>query len=232
MVILQMYALHGFVILPEVRRYGKRPGQARNPYSDTTLFFARSDIFCKHLFHTAVYTQMDTRQLKFEALVNAYSAELYRYAYWLTQHAVLAEDLVQEAFLRAWRALDSLRDADAAKAWLFTILRREIARHFAKNTEHTLSLEQDMPDEQLATPDPGLAHIDNLIVQQALARLPLIYREPLLLQVLNGYSCEEIAKLLGITAGTVMTRLCRARQQMRLALGEAPAANKPYGEHA
>ena len=65
------------------------------------------------------------RQQQFEGLVRAHSGELYRYAYWLCGQDALAQDLVQETFLRAWRSLDALRDDVAAKAWLATILRRE-----------------------------------------------------------------------------------------------------------
>src|SRR5579864_8966210 len=68
-------------------------------------------------------TAVSTRQQQFEALVRAHSGELYRYAYWLSGESALAQDLVQETFLRAWRSLDSLRETVAAKSWLTTILR-------------------------------------------------------------------------------------------------------------
>lgn len=70
----------------------------------------------------------DRGQTTFEALVRAYSAELYRYAYWLCRDRFAAEDLVQEAFARAWQSWDGLRDDRAAKGWLYTILRNEHAR--------------------------------------------------------------------------------------------------------
>ena len=75
---------------------------------------------------------MSTKQVRYEALVKALHADLFRYAYWLTHDKQVAEDLVQETFLRAWRALDSLKDEKAAKSWLITILRRENARRFER----------------------------------------------------------------------------------------------------
>ena len=68
------------------------------------------------------------RQTRFERLVERYATDLYRYAVWLCGSQALAEDLVQEAFMRAWRSLDSLKEDSAAKSWLFTIVRRENAR--------------------------------------------------------------------------------------------------------
>ena len=161
---------------------------------------------------------MANRQAQFEALVQAYSADLYRYAVWLCHSTDVAEELVQETFMRAWKALDSLHDSKAAKAWLITILRRENARRFQrKRPEHDV-IDALEPDE-LAT-GTGLEQVDDLNMQQALGKLDEAYREPLLLQVLGGYSCEEIGELLGLTAQAVMTRLFRARQKMRLYLTE------------
>ncbi|WP_280136463.1 sigma factor, partial [Aeromonas bivalvium] len=70
---------------------------------------------------------MADKQKKYEALVHALHGDIYRYAYWLCRDPHVAEDLVQETYLRAWRAIDSLVDDKAAKPWLITILRRENA---------------------------------------------------------------------------------------------------------
>ncbi|HCB10164.1 MAG TPA: RNA polymerase subunit sigma, partial [Alteromonas sp.] len=75
---------------------------------------------------------MKEKTLRYEALVRALHGDIYRYAYWLTNDKSTAEDIVQETFLRAWRALDSLQDEKAAKSWLITILRRENARRFER----------------------------------------------------------------------------------------------------
>ena len=77
---------------------------------------------------------MKNKEQQFQALVDAYHKPLYRYAYWLTSDESVAEDLVQETFMRAWRSLDSLQNVDAAKSWLITILRRENARRFQRKS--------------------------------------------------------------------------------------------------
>ena len=77
-----------------------------------------------------VIERTGSRQQRYEALVTAYYNDIFRYAYWLGKSRQLAEDLTQETFMRAWRAFDSLQSQGAAKAWLFTILRRENARRW------------------------------------------------------------------------------------------------------
>ncbi len=142
--------------------------------------------------------------------MRAYSADLYRYAYWLCRDRHMAEDLVQEAFARAWKAWAELRDPEQAKAWLFTILRNECARDFARKQLETVSGEID--ESEL----PSVPSFEaGLEVAQMVGLLPVTYREPLLLQVLGGYSCAEIAAMLGTSEGAVMTRLTRARQGLR-----------------
>src|SRR5690606_21723911 len=74
----------------------------------------------------------ESRKRLYETLVEQFYADIFRYAYWLSRNRPLAEDLVQETFLRAWRSIDSLQNEGAAKAWLFTILRRENARLYEK----------------------------------------------------------------------------------------------------
>ena len=156
---------------------------------------------------------MDSRAARFEALVHAYASDLYRYAVWRGNSTEAAEDLVQETFLRAWKALDSLLDARAARGWLMTILRREHARRFEGPRAGGLRLD-DLDPERVA----GFAEADRadvLALRRALAALSKDYREPLLLQVLGGYSCEEIGEMLGLKPGAVMTRLSRARHRLR-----------------
>jgi RNA polymerase sigma-70 factor (ECF subfamily) len=90
---------------------------------------------------------MKTKQLKYEALVRAYSDDLYRYGVWLCRDPNIAEDLVQETFLRAWRSLESLKDQGAAKSWLITILRRENARRFERKQFDLVDIEESyVPD--------------------------------------------------------------------------------------
>ena len=167
---------------------------------------------------------MDEKQAEFEALVHAYSADLYRYAVWLCRDASLAEDLVQEAFMRAWKALDSLQDANAAKSWLITILRREFSRHLSRKETQNLSLE-DVKFEVMNMSSAEQDEQKNIALEKAIKALPLEYREPLVLQIFSGYSCDEIAQLLHIKPGAVMTRLFRARQKLRnMILNDEPTS--------
>lgn len=167
------------------------------------------------------------RQEKYEILIEGLSGDLYRYAYWMCRNRMQAEELVQESFLRAWKAIDSLREADSAKAWLFTIFRREYARQFERKKIEIKELEDlgELPGTKTGVDTSTEA----FVLRQALAKLPEDYREPLILQVLGGFSCEEIADTLGISSSAVMTRLFRSRKKMRELLGEESGKRKEVG---
>lgn len=156
---------------------------------------------------------MDPRRRRFEQLCGPLRADLYRFAFWLARDPGVAEDVVQETLLRAWRSLDSLADDGAARPWLLTIARREHARLHERKRLETVDV-----DVLAAVEDPALAGRDEHEagdIRDAILALPEGYREPLVLQVLLGYSTEEIARHLGLTNGAVLTRLCRARQRLR-----------------
>ena len=155
-----------------------------------------------------------TRVTQFEAMVNAYSKDLYRYGLWLTKDAQVSEDLVQETFLRAWKAMDQLKDPKAVKSWLFTIYRRENARRFEKIRPDTSPID-DINVDQFAHVEDSFAKTEVIALRKSLKDLPEEYLEPLLMQVLGGYTCEEIGEILDIKAGAVMTRLFRARKKLR-----------------
>ena len=163
-----------------------------------------------------VWLRMSSRQHQFEALVRAHSTDLYRYAYWLCGEHALAQDLVQDTLLCAWRALDKLREVAAVKAWLVTILRREHARLFERKAMPSDDIdEMDLHDPHAAPERDG----EEAALRQAIAKLEPKYREPLVLQVLGGFSCAEIAVQLGIGEAAVMTQLFRARQKLKSQLG-------------
>ena len=157
------------------------------------------------------------RTSKFEAIVNAYSKDLYRYGLWLTKDAQISEDLVQETFLRAWKAIDQLKDPKAVKSWLFTIYRRENARRFEKIRPDTSPID-DINVDQFAQVDDNFAKTEVIALRKSLKELPEDYLEPLLMQVLGGYTCDEIGEMLNIKSGAVMTRLFRARKKLRAIL--------------
>lgn len=158
---------------------------------------------------------MDNKHKQFEALVRACSSDLYRYAYWLCKQSSLAEDLVQEACLRAWKSLHTLHDVASARAWLMTIVRNEFYRHCKKNSR-VLQEWDEYTDTQLSMlAYESNAAIDTIALRQAIERLPDEYRESLVLQVDGGFSGDEIADITGVSRSTVMTRVFRARQKLR-----------------
>jgi RNA polymerase sigma-70 factor (ECF subfamily) len=153
------------------------------------------------------------RKQRYEALVDELYQDVYRYAYWLCKQRPLAEDLVQETFLRAWRSFDSLQNEKAAKAWLFTILRRENARLYERYRPDLVDIDdQSIADSDENEPDEKL---DKRQLHEAIASLDKDYREPLLLQVVGGFSGKEIAAILNLNNNTVMTRLFRARSKLK-----------------
>ncbi|MCA1798251.1 MAG: sigma-70 family RNA polymerase sigma factor [Xanthomonadaceae bacterium] len=166
---------------------------------------------------------MTSDHQRFETLVGALLPQLYRYAYWLSRNRSLAEDVVQEALIRAWKSLDSLRDDSKAKSWLFTIIRREHARHYEKRRLECVDIDTVEVAETEHSPVEADAELDDL--RRMVSRLDVAYREPLVLQVVVGCSCDEIAELMDLTRAAVLTRLFRARQQL-MKMADAPAEAK------
>jgi len=164
-----------------------------------------------------------SKKTAFESAVGGCLDDLYRYAYWLCRDRWQAEDLAQETILRAWRSWPGLREHKAVKGWLFTILYREFARSASRRRPQTVSDEELLMEPQDHV-DPGLA----LDLDRALRGLGEDSRHAILLQVLGGFTCAEIAVVLGSSQGAVMTRLTRARQALRRTLepGEAEKGAK------
>lgn len=165
-------------------------------------------------------------------LVERYYASLYRYACRLSGSQADAEDLTQETFLRATAKLGQLRDADKVRSWLYSILRHAyLQRQRGAPQTHHVSLEDlcDVPDE---VPDP-LPEFDAEALRKALDDLPEPYRTAVLLYYFEELSYREIADVLDVPIGTVMSRLARARGYLkaRLLLAEA-VASSPKGRSA
>jgi len=156
-------------------------------------------------------------EVAFARLCEELRPDLYRFAFWLARDRAVAEDVVQEALLRAWRSRDSLGAAGAAKPWLLTIVRREHARLYERKRHDTVSVDElvDSESAELA----AAADQETADVRRAILALEDDYREPLVLQVLMGLSTQEIADQLGLTQAAVLTRLFRARNKLRRALG-------------
>lgn len=159
-----------------------------------------------------------------ESRYNGWVREHYRFllrsAWALTGSRATAEDVVQDCFASAWRHRDQLREPSLARAWLFQIMRRSAWRHLAPGP---VSLDDEQLPEQ-AAPDAGL---DNrLDVVKALARIAPIHREVLVLYYFDDMPTARMAEALEVAPGTVLSRLARARDALRLAMSPpaAPAA--------
>ena len=167
------------------------------------------------------------RQARFSELANAYGADLYRYAMWICGDDALAKDLVQETYVRAWKALDKLQDRGAAKSWLITILRREYARTFERKVPKFTDVDSVVvPEESELEPDDR-TELD--LLRRGILTLAPKYREPLLMQVVLGYSCEEISRELGVSKSAVMTQLFRAREQLKEKLQKDGVTGNVHG---
>lgn len=195
------------------------------------------------------------RKQRFEEMVTGQLDSLYRTAFTLTRKREEAEDLVQEALMKAWRGLDSFKEGFNPRSWLITILvntyRDRYRRH--KQAPVTTSLEADdlymyggaVEADTLGGPSPeDLVIVDELAdpVLKAIQRLPVAFREPLLLVDLEGFSYREAAEILGVLTGTVMSRLYRARKRLSRELADyvavesadraAPTRRRPGPEQA
>jgi RNA polymerase sigma-70 factor (ECF subfamily) len=165
-----------------------------------------------------------TRRRRFDELVVVFHQDMYRYAAWLSRDRTVAEDVVQESLLRAWKSLDSLRDGAAAKHWLLTIVRRENARYFERRRLETVDVDNLTPSQEALLADQPDHELDDM--RDAIYRLDDDYREPLVLQVLMGYSTNEIGELMGLKQGAVLTRLHRARSKLRNAMDSEMASGR------
>ena len=163
----------------------------------------------------------------FEEVVLPHLDAAFNYARWLTRSDADAEDVVQDAYVRALRFFSSLRNDDA-RSWLLTIVRNTWYGRFAKAKGVRQSTGyDDVTDDR---PDDGLDPEALLIQQQAVAKvqravreLPADFREVIVLRELEGLSYKEIAAVARIPIGTVMSRLARARERLLTILGPSVA---------
>lgn len=153
------------------------------------------------------------RRQRFDQIVGVFHQDMYRYAAWLSRDKAIAEDVVQEALLRAWKSLDALRDDAAAKPWLLTIVRRENARYFERRRLETVDIDNLTASQAALLAEQPDDDLDDM--RSAIYALDDDYREPLVLQVLMGFSTNEIAEQMGLKQGAVLTRLHRARAKLK-----------------
>ena len=166
------------------------------------------------------------RSRGFEAVVLPHLDAAYNYARWLTRNDADAEDVVQDACVRAMRFLPALRDDDA-RPWLFAIVRNawySRAARRAGSPERLLfdTARYDPPDSAL-NPEARLLHQHAVVqVREALEQMPPDFREVLVLREFEEMSYKEIASVVGLPIGTVMSRLARARDRLSLLLRSSP----------
>jgi RNA polymerase sigma-70 factor, ECF subfamily len=163
----------------------------------------------------------------FEEIVVPHADAAFNYARWLTKSDADAEDVVQDAFVRALRFFSSLR-GDDARAWLLTIVRNTWYGRFPKQARTVAD------DEAAERVDADLDPEARLVQQQTVGRvrdaieaLPADFREVVVLRELEGLSYKEIADVVGVPIGTVMSRLARARERLAglLATNAAPGGS-------
>jgi RNA polymerase sigma-70 factor (ECF subfamily) len=155
----------------------------------------------------------------FEELAMPLFDQLYNFARWLAQDTAEAEDLVQETYAKALRGFSSFQPGTNFRAWMYRILRNSfLSSRTGLKTMVTIDGEADenlLPTENTTPESILIEHANREMVQQALADLPVPFREILLLCEVEEMSYQEIAETLVIPVGTVMSRLYRARRALR-----------------
>ena len=159
-----------------------------------------------------------TRLARFEESVLPHLDAANNLARWLTRDDGDAEDLVQEAYLRAFRFFDGFRGGDS-RAWLLKIVRNTFYTSLQQRARQPLGLEDEgVDDPECDRCDPEtivLANADRQLLREAMEELPVEYREVVVLRELEGFAYKEIAAIAGVPIGTVMSRLARARARLR-----------------
>ncbi len=160
------------------------------------------------------------QELDFDQLVSDYYQPLYRFALSLTEREAEACDLTQQTFFLWASKGQQLRDRSKVKSWLFTTLHREFLGSRRRNTRfphHEIeSVEHELPSVSPAT----VNEMDAGVVMQALWNVDEVYRAPLMLFYLEDHSYLEIAAVLEVPVGTVMSRLARGKAQLRVLLAD------------
>jgi RNA polymerase sigma factor (sigma-70 family) len=176
---------------------------------------------------------------RFGSVVEPYLADAYALARWLTSNHADSQDVVQDACLRALQGIGNYADGDA-RSWVLTIVRRTAYDWLNRNRPEAIVLTEDWEDlegAQLPERDAGTAESclidreDEAALQKAIAALPAHYRQTLMLRHVQGLTYLEIAELTGISIGTVMSRLSRARRHLTERLKQRDSGNNSKRTH-
>lgn len=168
----------------------------------------------------------------FEQSILPHLGAAYNLARWLTRNTHDAEDVVQEAYLRAFRFFNGFRGGDS-RSWLLTIVRNTCYTWMQQNRSSELTVDFDLETERLESKDYNpemklLKTVDSQLLKQALEGLPVELREALVLRELEGLSYKEIADIADIPIGTVMSRLARARKRLQQCLTNRQEQEAPH----
>ncbi len=157
----------------------------------------------------------DPENLNFEEIVSAFYQPLYRFGYSLAKNEHEAGDLAQQTFFIYAEKGDSLRDKSKVKSWLFTTLYREFLRRRQKDSRMD-AYEPEMLEAAGGTVEPHIRRsMDANLAVEALEEVDPVYREPLALFYMKDLSYKEIAEILNVPIGTIMSRLSRGKAQLR-----------------
>ncbi len=171
-----------------------------------------SDQFGKEM-STERSQQSDSVGISVQELVNSFYSDVYRFAYRLSGNQTDAEDLTQQTFLTACRKLHQIRNLSKSRAWLFTIVRNA----FLKTQRHTETELSTFEEMVVAVEEPAELNLqfDEEALEIALGGMPETYRTPILLYYFEEIGYKEIAEMLEVPIGTVMSRLSRGKQYLR-----------------
>lgn len=171
------------------------------------------------------------RQALYERWVRDYGAELYRFAYRACGDREVAEDLVQETFYEAWKCMNRLRETERARAWLFQILRHRYSRWVRTEQRSPAAVPLDAAAGLLVARNSGESKlIDRDALQVALNRVNDVLKVPLLMVFIEGSTCQETANRMDLPLGTVLSRIHRAKRQLRAILRDEHAQIEPAAD--
>jgi RNA polymerase sigma-70 factor (ECF subfamily) len=162
----------------------------------------------------------------FEAVALPHMNDLYRAAYSMLRNRQDAEDVLQEMYLRAWRAFDRFTPGTNCKAWLFKIL-FNVVRNYRRKWFHkfAFSVEPETLEATMVYEAPVREDLSDEEVLAAFAKLPAQFAEVVMLADVYEFSYKEVQQTLSIPIGTVMSRLSRGRQLLRSHLANADVAS-------
>ena len=177
---------------------------------------------------------------RFERLTQPHLDAAFNLAFWLVRSEPDAEDIVQESYLRAFRAFEGFAGSDV-KPWLLAIVRNAAYRWLSnrRRSANVISLDEafggpgeEPAEAQIASEDPTpeahlMGEVDRGLVRSALAELPPIFREVIVLREIEGFTYREISRVSGAPIGTVMSRLARGRKELRKTLSRLMDKDKP-----